>query len=55
MTNSTNGQSILEYCILFVVVVGVIVLAVTTMIRPALNSLYNQTAESLAHINTEIP
>jgi Flp pilus assembly pilin Flp len=50
-----KGQSIVEYCILFAVVVGVIIIAATGAIRPALNSLYQRTASSLAQINTQVP
>ena len=44
-----------EYTVLFVVVIGVIILAATTVIKPALDDLYNRTADSLDHINTTIP
>ena len=52
---TNKGQSIVEYCVLFAVVVSVIIIAATGAIKPALNSLYERTADSLAQINTQVP
>lgn len=47
---SLKAQTIVEYCILFAAVVAVIVSAVTFAIKPALNSLYERTADSIDNI-----
>ena len=54
-SNSKKAQSMVEYVILFTVVASVVILAATTLIRPAINRLYIRTADSLDHVNTTIP
>ncbi len=46
-----KAQTIIEYCILFAVVIAVIVGAATYAIRPALNELYERTADSIRNIS----
>lgn len=46
-----EGQSIIEYTILFSVVIGVIILAATTFIKPSLEGLYERTSGVINDIN----
>lgn len=46
-----KGQSIVEYTILFAVVVGVIIMAAITFIKPSLEGLYEKTSDVIVNIN----
>lgn len=46
-----DGQSIIEYCIIFSVVVGVVIVAATTFIKPSLSGLYEKTSNVIDAIN----
>ena len=45
-----KAQTIVEYCILFAVVVAAIVIAASGVIGPAVGRLYNRTADSIDNI-----
>lgn len=49
-----DGQSMVEYVILFTVVVAVIVFAVTAYVAPALNGFYQRTAQVINDINPSL-
>lgn len=42
---NSKGQMIIEYAVMFVVIVAVIMYAATAFIRPALNSFFNSAAK----------
>jgi len=46
-----NGQSIVEYVVVFAVVVAVVIGASFFVLRPSVNGLYRRTAETLNTIN----
>ncbi|MFH1622301.1 MAG: hypothetical protein ABIA97_04180 [Candidatus Omnitrophota bacterium] len=46
-----EGQSMVEYVILFTVIVAVIVFAITTYIGPSVNRLYLKTSQVIDDIN----
>ena len=50
-SNKQKGQSMVEYSILFAVVVGVIVVAAITLIGQSLSGLYERTAGVIDDIN----
>lgn len=49
--NEKSGQSMVEYTILFTVIVAVVVAAITTFFAPALNGFYVRTSGVLNDIN----
>ena len=49
--HNREGQSTVEYLILFSVVVAAIVFGVTTFIGPSLNGLYQKTSVVIDNIN----
>lgn len=49
-----EGQSMVEYVILFTVIVAVIVFAITAYIGPAVNGLYRRTAQVIDDINPSL-
>jgi len=49
-----DGQSMVEYVILFSVIVAVIVFAVTTYIGPSLDGFYRRTAQVINDINPSL-
>lgn len=46
-----KGQSMIEYVILFSVVVAVVVVAVAAFLQPSLEGLYQKTADVIDDIN----
>ena len=46
-----NGQSIVEYVVVFTVIVMVVIGASFFVLRPSVNGLYQRTAETLDTIN----
>ena len=50
---NSKGQMIIEYAVMFVVIVAVIIYAATAFVRPALNRFFNSAAK-IINTSTEI-
>lgn len=47
---SQKGQMIIEYVVVFTVIVAVIIFAATAFIKPSVNKLFQDTATAINHI-----